>query len=45
MTCVGLELSLGSAYCALTDRCEAEGIEAAEMTIDLDAHLVLPVLC
>jgi hypothetical protein len=43
MTCVdrGFELSLGSAYCALTDCCEVEGIEAAQMTIDLDAYLVL----
>jgi adenylate cyclase len=29
------------AYCALTDRCEAEGVEAAQMAIPLDRHLGL----
>ncbi len=36
-----LHANLAVAYCALTDRCEAEGIEAAETAIDLDRRLSL----
>jgi tetratricopeptide (TPR) repeat protein len=38
------------AYCALTDRCEAEGVEAAQTSIDLDRrlglldHLAVPLI-
>jgi adenylate cyclase len=38
------------AYCALTDRCEAEGLEAAQRAIDLDRrlglldHLAVPLI-
>ncbi len=38
------------AYCALTDRCEAEGVEAAQTAIDLDRrlglldHLAVPLI-
>ena len=38
------------AYCALTDRCEAEGVEAAQAAIDLDRrlglldHLAVPLI-
>src|SRR5207249_4076463 len=37
-----LQANLAVAYCALTDRCEAEGIEAAQTAIDLDRRLGLP---
>ncbi|MGO4335058.1 adenylate/guanylate cyclase domain-containing protein [Labrys sp. KB_33_2] len=33
--------NLAVAYCALTDRCEAEGVEAAQMAVDLDRRLGL----
>jgi adenylate cyclase len=36
-----LYANLAVAYCALTDRCEAEGIAAARMAIDLDRRLAL----
>jgi adenylate cyclase len=36
-----LYANLAVAYCALTDRCEAEGIEAAQSSIDLDRRLEL----
>ena len=36
-----LYANLAVAYCALTDRCEAEGIEAAQRAIDLDRRLEL----
>ena len=36
-----LYANLAVAYCALTDRCEAEGIEAAKAAIDLDRRLGL----
>ncbi len=45
-----LYANLAVAYCALTDRCEAEGIEAAETAIDLDRrlglidHLAVPLI-
>ncbi len=46
----GLYANLAVAYCALTDRCEAEGIEAAQAAIDLDRrlglldHLAVPLI-
>lgn len=45
-----LHANLAVAYCALTDRCEAEGIEAAETAIELDRrlglidHLAVPLI-
>ena len=42
--------NLAVAYCALTDRCEAQGVEAAQMAIDLDRklgmldHLAVPLI-
>jgi tetratricopeptide (TPR) repeat protein len=36
-----LYANLAVAYCALTDRCEAEGIEAANTAIDRDRRLEL----
>ena len=45
-----LYANLAVAYCALTDRCEAEGIEAATAAIDLDRrlglldHLAVPLI-
>jgi adenylate cyclase len=42
--------NLAVAYCALTDRCEAQGLEAAQMAIDLDRklglvdHLAVPLI-
>jgi adenylate cyclase len=36
-----LYANLAVAYCALTDRCEAEGVEAARTAIDLDRRLEL----
>jgi adenylate cyclase len=42
--------NLAVAYCALTDRCEAEGVEAAQKAIDLDRrlglldHLAVPLI-
>ena len=36
-----LYANLAVAYCALTDRCEAEGVEAAQTAIDLDRRLGL----
>jgi tetratricopeptide (TPR) repeat protein len=45
-----LHANLAVAYCALTNRCEAEGIEAAETAIDLDRrlglvdHLAVPLI-
>jgi adenylate cyclase len=45
-----LYANLAAAYCALTDRCEAEGIEAAQTAIDLDRrlglfdHLAVPLI-
>ncbi|PRH89571.1 adenylate/guanylate cyclase domain-containing protein [Labrys okinawensis] len=33
--------NLAVAYCALTDRCEAEGVKAAQMAVDLDRRLGL----
>ena len=45
-----LHANLAVAYCALTDRCEAEGIEAAQKAVDLDRrlglidHLAVPLI-
>jgi tetratricopeptide (TPR) repeat protein len=45
-----LYANLAVAYCALTDRCEAEGVEAAQNAIDLDRrlglldHLAVPLI-
>ena len=45
-----LYANLAVAYCALTDRCEAEGVEAAQLAIDLDRrlglldHLAVPLI-
>jgi adenylate cyclase len=45
-----LYANLAVAYCALTDRCEAEGMEAARAAIDLDRrlglldHLAVPLI-
>jgi class 3 adenylate cyclase/tetratricopeptide (TPR) repeat protein len=45
-----LYANLAVAYCALTDRCEAEGIEAAQISVDLDRrlglidHLAVPLI-
>jgi len=45
-----LQANLAVAYCALTDRCEAEGIVAAETAVDLDRrlglidHLAVPLI-
>jgi adenylate cyclase len=45
-----LYANLAVAYCALTDRCEAEGIEAAQAAIELDRqlgqldHLAVPLI-
>jgi adenylate cyclase len=45
-----LYANLAVAYCALTDRCEAEGIEAAQAAADLDRrlglldHLAVPLI-
>ena len=45
-----LYANLAVAYCALTDRCEAEGMEAARTAIDLDRrlglldHLAVPLI-
>ncbi|HET8728330.1 MAG TPA: AAA family ATPase, partial [Alphaproteobacteria bacterium] len=45
-----LYANLAVAYCALTDRCEAEGIEAAQRAVDLDRrlglldHLAVPLI-
>ena len=45
-----LYANLAVAYCALTDRCEAEGIDAARKAIDLDRrlglvdHLAVPLI-
>jgi adenylate cyclase len=45
-----LYANLAVAYCALTDRCEAEGMEAAQTAIDLDRrlglldHLAVPLI-
>ncbi len=45
-----LYANLAVAYCALTDRCEAQGVEAAQMAIDLDRrlglldHLAVPLI-
>jgi adenylate cyclase len=45
-----LYANLAVAYCALTDRCEEEGVEAARMAIDLDRrlglldHLAVPLI-
>jgi adenylate cyclase len=45
-----LYANLAVAYCALTDRCEAEGMEAARVAIDLDRrlglldHLAVPLI-
>lgn len=42
--------NLASAYCSLTDRCEAEGLEAAKASADLDRrigqldHLAVPLI-
>lgn len=36
-----LYANLAVAYCSLTDRCEAEGVEAAQAAIDLDRRLEL----
>jgi tetratricopeptide (TPR) repeat protein len=36
-----LYANLAVAYCALTDRCEADGIEAAQLAANLDRHLGL----
>ncbi|OCC05837.1 hypothetical protein BA190_06300 [Labrys sp. WJW] len=33
--------NLAVAYCALTDRCEAEGVKAAQMAVELDRRLGL----
>jgi adenylate cyclase len=45
-----LYANLAVAYCALTDRCEAEGVEAAQKAIELDRqlglldHLAVPLI-
>ena len=45
-----LYANLAVAYCALTNRCEAEGVEAAQTAIDLDRrlglldHLAVPLI-
>jgi tetratricopeptide (TPR) repeat protein len=45
-----LYANLAVAYCALTDQCEAEGVEAAQAAIDLDRrlglidHLAVPLI-
>lgn len=45
-----LYANLAVAYCALTDRCEAEGVEAAQAAVDLDRrlglidHLAVPLI-
>ena len=45
-----LYANLAVAYCALTDRCEAEGVEAAQLAVDLDRrlglldHLAVPLI-
>jgi adenylate cyclase len=45
-----LYANLAVSYCALTDRCEAEGVEAARTAIDLDRrlglldHLAVPLI-
>ena len=45
-----LHANLAVAYCALTDRCEAEGVESAQAAIDLDRrlglldHLAVPLI-
>jgi len=45
-----LYANLAVAYCALTDQCEVEGVEAAETAIDLDRrlglldHLAVPLI-
>lgn len=45
-----LYANLAVAYCALTDRCEAEGIEAAQAAVELDRrlglidHLAVPLI-
>jgi adenylate cyclase len=45
-----LYANLAVAYCALTDRCEAEGIDAAQRAVDLDRrlglldHLAVPLI-
>jgi class 3 adenylate cyclase len=45
-----LYANLAVAYCALTDRCEAEGVDAARKAIDLDRrlglvdHLAVPLI-
>jgi adenylate cyclase len=45
-----LHANLAVAYCALTDRCEAEGVESAQKAIDLDRrlglldHLAVPLI-
>ena len=45
-----LHANLAVAYCALTDRCEAEGVESAQTAIDLDRrlglldHLAVPLI-
>ena len=45
-----LYANLAVAYCSLTDRCDAEGIEAAQKAIDLDRrlglidHLAVPLI-
>ncbi|MGE3157794.1 MAG: adenylate/guanylate cyclase domain-containing protein [Xanthobacteraceae bacterium] len=45
-----LYANLAVAYCALTDRCEAEGMEAAQVAADLDRrlglldHLAVPLI-
>jgi adenylate cyclase len=45
-----LHANLAVAYCALTDRCEAEGVESAQRAIDLDRrlglldHLAVPLI-
>jgi adenylate cyclase len=45
-----LYANLAVAYCALTDRCEAEGIDAAQRAVELDRrlglldHLAVPLI-
>jgi adenylate cyclase len=45
-----LYANLAVAYCALTDRCEADGIEAAQLAVNLDRrlglldHLAVPLI-
>ena len=45
-----LYANLAVSYCALTDRCEADGVEAARTSIDLDRrlglldHLAVPLI-